>query len=646
MELRATTDRALTEATGGSRRIVKVEIKVGEAAGKSSRPPLDLSLVLDRSGSMAGEKLELAKTAASSAIALLSPLDTVSVVAYNDHVRVAFSAARVTPDAARDASHSMEHLMADGWTDLCGGWMRGCEEVARTLGENAVGRVLLLTDGLANRGTVDHEQILVHVRELRARGVSTSTFGVGEDFDEGLLGRMAEAGGGAFHYIAEPASIPGFVTREVGEALEIALPEAEVAIEGLDDVEVGSPNGYLLTRRDGCWRVAVGSLLSGQELSFLLDLRFPRGRTGRKVTSTLRLVSRGEAAACEPASLQWTWASEEKNASQPVDRVLRMERAELETHRTRQDAILLNRRNELAQSVKAIKDGAERIRRHALDDPAILELATGLEEEAKEYQVLLTSGGGKSQYVAQFYLMKGRDPKGEARRWNQSQALPGHVGVSLVSAAPSLRASVEGAWSHFPHLQASRLSVDYSNAVLDGSVLQDIEGATPLSAAEEAFLVETTGKVRAQVRHAVGIVFSPRPLADNWFSHWHEGSSVAVVSTAGLDWVNPNNQKSDLRAFVLYEILLHGLRGFGWRPEEHFHQDTRGCLFDFCGMRSDIEMKLQVGDFCSDCRRALERAGLYPSPAGEIARGIQSLAWVCDPTVRTAAARGGPSVAV
>lgn len=629
MDLRAATDRALIEATGGSRRTVKVEIRVGETPGKASRPPLDLSLVLDRSGSMVGEKLELAKKAASSAIGLLSPLDTVSVVHYNDRVDVTFSAARVTPDAAREASHSMERLRADGWTDLCGGWMQGCEQVARTLGENAVGRVLLLTDGLANRGTVDHEQILVHVRELRARGVSTSTFGVGEDFDEGLLGRMAEAGGGAFHYIAEPASIPSFLTQEVGEALEIALPEAEVVLEGLDDVEVGSPNGYLLTRKDGNWAVAVGSLLSGQELSFLLDLRLPRGRTGRKVTTTLRLVSRGPIAACEPASLQWTWASEGRNASQPVDWALRMERAELETHRIRQDAILLNRRNELAQSVKTILDGADRIRRHSLDDPAILELAAGLEEEAKEYRVLLTSGAGKARIVAESYLLKGRDPKGQARRWNQSQALPGHVGVSLLPAAPSLKASVEGAWEYFPHVEATRLSVHYSNALLDGSGSPGMDERTLLSTAEEESLVEATEKIRAQAGDAIGLVFSPRPLLDNFFSHWHERSSVAVVSTAGLDWVNQCNDEFDLRSFVLYEILLHGLRGYGWRPEEHFHQDSRGCLFDFCGMRSDIEMKLQVGDFCSECRRALERAGLYPSPAAEIAYGIQRLASIC-----------------
>ncbi len=629
MNLSATTDRTLAEAKGGSRRIVKVEIKVGEMAGKASRPPLDLSLVLDRSGSMAGEKLELAKKAASSAIALLSPLDTVSVVYYNDQVDVAFSPAKVTPDAAREASDSMERLRADGWTDLCGGWMQGCKEVARTLDENAVGRVLLLTDGLANRGTVDHEQILVHVRELRARGVSTSTFGLGEDFDEGLLGRMAEAGGGAFHYVAAPESIQGFLTQEIGEALEIALPEAEVVLEGLDDVEVGSPNGYLLTRKDGHWSVAVGSLLSGQRLAFLLDLRFPRGRAGRKVTSTLRLVSKGETAACGPASLQWTWASEEKNASQPVDRALRMERAELETHRIRQDAILLNRRNELAQSVQAIRDGAERIRRHALGDPAILELAAGLEEEAKEYRVLLTSGAGKARYAAQFYLMKGRDTKGEARRWNQGQSLPGRVGVSLVSAASRLQESVEGAWEYFPHLEATRLSVHYSNAILDGAVSPDMDGHTPLSRDEEELLVEATRKIRVQAGDAIGLVFSPRPLTDNWFSHWHERSSVAVVSTAGLDWANRIDDEFDLRSFVLYEILLHGLRAYGWRPEEHFHEDSRGCLYDFCGTRSDIEMKLQVADFCSECRKALERAGLYPSPAGEIAQGIQSLAPVC-----------------
>ncbi len=637
MELRATTDRVLIEYEGGSRRILKVQIRVGESDSTKPRPPLNLSLVLDRSGSMEGRKLELAKVAASAAVARLTGLDTVSIVHYDDQVGVALPATRVAPDAAAEASRCLSALGSRGATDLCAGWMRGCEEVARTLEEDAVGRVLLLTDGLANSGITDYDQIVAHVRELRARGVSTSTFGIGEDFDESLLSLMAMEGGGAFHYVADAESIPAWVEQEVGETAQILVPEAEVILDGLDDVEVRRPGGPPLARRGRSRSVAVGALLSGQELTLLLDVRFPKGRLDDEVATALRLVGRGEDAPRASTSVRWTFASGAQNLAQPVDRALRMERAELEIHRARREALLLNRRYDVKGSVNAIYDAVERIRRDALGDPAILRLAADLEAEAEEYREILASDHSKSQLAAESYLLSGRDAKGQAHRWKQGRGLPACVGVTLVAATPTLARRLDDGGECRLDLGAERMRLDWHPVSLFDSAS---EGPlqTPISPAEERALAEATALLRVEAGNPIGIVVIPRPFPDLWFSHWHPDLSVAVVSTFGIDDTNPTGSWQDLSGFLTYECLLHGLRAFGWVPEEHLHLDTRGCLFDFCGNRGDIDMKLQLGDFCPECRDALAGAGLYPAPAGEIAATIYGLAAIAAANRRRAEA--------
>ena len=94
--------------------------------------------------------------------------------------------------------------------------MRGCEQVALHVGGDVVSRTLLLTDGLANVGVTDRFELETHAAELRRRGVATSTFGVGHDFDEALLEAMATAGGGNFYYIEDARQIADFMTSELG----------------------------------------------------------------------------------------------------------------------------------------------------------------------------------------------------------------------------------------------------------------------------------------------------------------------------------------------------------------------------------------------------------------------------------------------
>jgi Ca-activated chloride channel family protein len=178
------SDRALIRAAARSRRFLLASVTAPEAPRRSDRQPVNVALVLDRSGSMAGSrKFDLARQAVEHALAMLRPEDRFSLVVYDDEVNVLTTSAHATNEAKRGALQALREVGPRGCTDLCGGWLRGCEQVAVHLSKDAVSRVLLLTDGLANQGITDHATVAHHASELRDRGVVTSTFGVGGDFD-------------------------------------------------------------------------------------------------------------------------------------------------------------------------------------------------------------------------------------------------------------------------------------------------------------------------------------------------------------------------------------------------------------------------------------------------------------------------------
>ena len=129
-------------------------------------------------------------------------------MAYDNHVDVVVPTTLATADAKSDAEARVRTIGDRGATDLHGGWTTGCDEIARALRDDAVGRCLLLTDGLANAGITDHSEIVARVAAMRGRRIATSAFGIGADFDEVLLARVAETGGGNFHFVEGAARSP------------------------------------------------------------------------------------------------------------------------------------------------------------------------------------------------------------------------------------------------------------------------------------------------------------------------------------------------------------------------------------------------------------------------------------------------------
>ncbi|MFN7339563.1 MAG: vWA domain-containing protein [Opitutia bacterium] len=179
------------------------------------RAPIDLAIVIDRSGSMSGEPLAAALGCARNLIRGLRETDRVAVVVFDNQVNVLQPLAQVAD--RETVCRVLAEVRAGGSTALFAGWEEGARQLAPFTSANRTSRVILLTDGQANQGLVNEDEIAAKVRELAKAGVTTSTVGLGGQFNETLLSKMADAGEGQAHYGQRPEDL------EEGFAEEFAI---------------------------------------------------------------------------------------------------------------------------------------------------------------------------------------------------------------------------------------------------------------------------------------------------------------------------------------------------------------------------------------------------------------------------------------
>jgi Ca-activated chloride channel family protein len=237
---------------------------------------------------MQGDKLRYVQQAACHVLDMLDQRDRIAVVAYDDQVTLIAPSQLVSAQTREELKRKINDLRPGGWTDLSGGWLEGCREVAERLTSDGVHRALLLTDGLANRGIIDIEELTHHARELRRRGVATSTFGVGLDFNEQLLEALAEQGGGHFYYIERPDHIPAVFRRELGELLTVVAREAFLSIAIPSGVAVDLLGDLPHERTGDRLRIFLGDLCAGERRALYTRVLAPPDRPGTSV------VLRGE----------------------------------------------------------------------------------------------------------------------------------------------------------------------------------------------------------------------------------------------------------------------------------------------------------------------------------------------------------------
>ena len=283
LHISAEVDRRIVACQVTSQRTIEWAIAASPAPREIGRAPLNLALVLDRSGSMQGDKLHFVQQAACHVLDLLDERDRIAVVAYDDQVALLAPSAPMTAANRAAAKQAIEALRPGGWTDLSGGWLEGCRELAAHQGRAEVSRALLLTDGLANRGITEIEALTEHARELRRRGIATSTFGVGLDFNEHLLEALAEQGGGHFYYIARPGEIPGVFRRELGELLTVVAREAFLSITIPTGLSLELLGDLPHERQGGRLRVFLGDICADERRMIYARALIPPDAPGTSV---------------------------------------------------------------------------------------------------------------------------------------------------------------------------------------------------------------------------------------------------------------------------------------------------------------------------------------------------------------------------
>jgi Mg-chelatase subunit ChlD len=414
--LRVATDRRLIRSRWHSERFIVARVDAPVATTDGTRPPVNLAFVLDRSGSMSGHKLQVAARAVEEGIGRLQPTDRFSIVWFDSDVDVLVPGTLATGSARRAAIERLRGVGPGGSTNLSGGWLAGCEQVATAPMESGVNRVLLLTDGQANVGMIEPAELAHHAAELRLRGVSTSTFGVGDDFQEALLQGMAQAGGGHFYDIADAAAIADHLSTEIGESLEVVARDVELRLTLPDGVRVESLGAFPAIPGEGGTVIALGDLVSGQSVEVPLRLSFPVGKPTETHSAVIALGDRDGVLGGAFGKLSWEHAEDAANDIQPRDRSVDRVIAKVFAARARQEAVQRNRMGDYRGARAVLEATARRIRSYAGDDLELRQTADELLREAEMFEHVMPERSRKVAYAQSAYALQSRLADGAAFR--------------------------------------------------------------------------------------------------------------------------------------------------------------------------------------------------------------------------------------
>jgi Ca-activated chloride channel family protein len=343
-------DRSVILESGDSRRVyalIRLETP-RELLEDEDRPPLNIALVLDRSGSMADKgKLEFLKKAAALVVDSLEPRDTISVVEYDDEITVMFPAASAEP--TRMIKLLIDELEPRGSTNLVGGMMRGVEEVKRgatlrTYASDPINRVLLLSDGLANEGVTEPSEIRNLVRQAKYDGAPISTLGLGRDYDEDLMQHIAENAGGRYYYVEHPNQISRIFAQELKTLFRTVARNCEIRFnwgEHVNNVEI---LGASVQGDESSSKVEMEDFFSGESRSILVRLDVAPEMVGSLELGEVEFayldVSTGKEVAYA-TSLTVEVSTDQNAVDQSENRNVVVEAALVESEKAHQEAVKL-----------------------------------------------------------------------------------------------------------------------------------------------------------------------------------------------------------------------------------------------------------------------------------------------------------------
>lgn len=379
-------DRQCTGPEGGTRHLlVTVRATEADRPAPADRAPLDLAVVIDASGSMRGEPFTAALTATRTVIDRLGERDTISLVTFATNAVT--HATRIRCDAAgRTHAHDVvNRLRAGGTTDLSGGWFAGCEAVSGGTepGDGIQHRVLVLSDGYANRGITQARTLAHHAAQLRQRGVYTSAVGIGNNYSPTQLEALVESGGGRLHDAPLGADILAVVAGELGEILTTAADDLTLAVRHGGGLGVTVLGPYRATPGFGTTTVALGTLVAGSSRDVVLQVAVPRGSVGQRFELTLepswRAADTGQTVHAAVLAAPITLVTADEVAREPIDQVIGERVANLWLQALKMESARLNSDGRCEEARRLIEEAMPAFREYCRELPGAQRLGRSLD---------------------------------------------------------------------------------------------------------------------------------------------------------------------------------------------------------------------------------------------------------------------------
>lgn len=387
---RVELDRGVLPAGQAQKAVLKISLEGVAPAVKRDRPPVNLAIVLDKSGSMQGEKIARAREAAIEAVRRLDANDIVSLVVYDSGVRT-LSPARAVGKAG-DIEDLIRGIEANGNTALFGGIGEAASELRKNLEPRYVHRAILLSDGLANVGPSSPEELGRLGAALIKEGISVTTVGVGTDYNEDLMARLARSSDGNTYFVRESADLVRIFLEELGDVLTVVAKKVRIEIDfdgGAKPIAVLGREGRIT---HGKAEVTLGQLYGGQEKFALIEVEIPAGEAGAaRGVATARVTfedalsgKQGAVGAAATAK----FSADETEVASAVNRPVRKAYEMNLNAAVQEEVIDLADQGKHKEAARRLAESAANLRQagEKFGDPELGEKAQEMEQQARELE--------------------------------------------------------------------------------------------------------------------------------------------------------------------------------------------------------------------------------------------------------------------
>ena len=399
IEIKAELDRSTLQAGEAQKAYLRILIATSRRP-ESRRAPMNVALVIDRSGSMASAgRMDNARKAAQMAVDRLGRDDILSVVSYDDRVDVEVPATKVT-DASR-IKERIGRLTPRGSTAIHAGLLAGAEEVRKFKSKDRVNRIILLSDGLANVGPSKPSDFVSLGRELASEGMTVSTIGLGTGYNEDLMAGLARSADGGHVFVQESADLANFLSREFDDALGIVGQQVDIIITLSDGVKPLRSLGRDADIKGNKIVYKVGALFGGTEQVLLaeleVDARTPVG-TGdiAKIEVVYQDAANG-ASRTVSANASAVFEADRQVSEKSINAEVMKDVATLLSRAVRQEAIELRDAGRIDEAKRKFEQNADYVRAQQAKAPSAAAYAPLADElQANEAAAATANQGGEA----------------------------------------------------------------------------------------------------------------------------------------------------------------------------------------------------------------------------------------------------------